>query len=254
MDSTLETFFLSNIIYPNDVKRRLNTIRSLDLKIEEKRSQLDLIKTQIKAFRGGSTAEERLLGELDEVYKELKALSQEKYDHACTAFMMYENVLRRTDNMIDELKPEEPTSKEIIQPKSRPVPVGLSNIGKVTLGYYLDNEEEKPVRSGRTRSKHKKKQPTSQKIEGKLDNLYLNETELNPGMQIDQDEEVAWPWGQNIIDDWVGWDMKEKWEYEWFHLKCVKLEQVPNEDLWFCDDCKVKYKKEIEQKYKALQK
>ena len=228
-------------------------MRSLDLKIKEKRSKFDDIKNQIKAFRGGSAGEERLIKELDEVYMELKALSQEKYDHSWTAFMMYENVLRKTDIMIDELKPEEPEPKEIIQPKSKPIPAVLSNIGKTSFLDYLD-DEVKPVKSGRTRSKHKKKYPTSQKFEGKLENLYLNEGEFNPDMQVDQDEEVAWPWGQNIIDDWVGWDMKEKWEYEWFHLKCVKLDQVPNEDLWFWDDCKVKYKKEIEQKYKALQK
>ena len=137
MESSLETFFLGNIIYPNDVKRRLNTIRSLDLKIKEKRFKFDDIKNQIKAFRGGSAGEERLIKELDEVYMELKALSQEKYDHSWTAFMMYENVLRKTDIMIDELKPEEPEPKEIIQPKSKPIPAGLLNIGKTSFLDYF---------------------------------------------------------------------------------------------------------------------
>lgn len=42
----------------------------------------------------------------------MRALSQEKYDQAETAFKMYENVLRKTDNLMDELKPEEAPTKE----------------------------------------------------------------------------------------------------------------------------------------------
>ena len=52
----------------------------------------------------------------------MKALSQEKYDLADTAFKMYENVLRKTDTLMDELKPEEISAKEIFPPKIKGVP------------------------------------------------------------------------------------------------------------------------------------
>lgn len=45
--------------------------------------------------------------------------------------------------------------------------------------------------------------------------------------------------------------MHEKCENEWFHLSCVGLTQLPPEDeLWFCQNCKDKYKKEIEKMLK----
>ena len=65
-----------------------------------------------------------------------------------------------------------------------------------------------------------------------------------------QDEDIACPCGQNKNDDWIGWDMKEKWRYEWFHLGCVNLVELPNDEFWFCDDCKRDFKEEIKQKYK----
>ena len=48
MESTIEAFFHKNIIYPNDVKRRLNTIRTLDLKLQTKREEFDDLKQKIK--------------------------------------------------------------------------------------------------------------------------------------------------------------------------------------------------------------
>lgn len=42
----------------------------------------------------------------------MRAISQEKYDQAETAFKMYENVLRKTDNLMNELKPDEAPLKE----------------------------------------------------------------------------------------------------------------------------------------------
>jgi len=48
MESTIEAFFHNNIIYPNDVKRRLNTIRTLDLKLQTKREEFDDLKQKIK--------------------------------------------------------------------------------------------------------------------------------------------------------------------------------------------------------------
>jgi len=38
----------------------------------------------------------------------MRAIQLEKYDQADTAFMMYENALRKTDKVMDEQKPEEP--------------------------------------------------------------------------------------------------------------------------------------------------
>ena len=140
MDSNLESFFLSNIIYPNDVKRRLNNIRVLDQKIQEKRSQFDELRAKIKTLKAGSSTEEQLLGVLDEVYQSIRALSQEKYDQANSAFLMYENVLRRTDKMIDEVRPEEPAPKEAVVTKIKALTVGVQNIGMFTYfngNYYL---------------------------------------------------------------------------------------------------------------------
>lgn len=48
MEASIETFFHNNIIYPNDVKRRLNTIRSLDLKLQKKKEEFDNLKQKIK--------------------------------------------------------------------------------------------------------------------------------------------------------------------------------------------------------------
>lgn len=72
MESSIETFFHNNIIFPNDVKRRLNTIGTLDKKLQEKREELDDIRGKIKGLKTagstGSTVEEHLLNELDRIY------------------------------------------------------------------------------------------------------------------------------------------------------------------------------------------
>ena len=42
----------------------------------------------------------------------MRSLQKEKLDHADTAFLMYENALRKTCKLMDELKPEEQSMKE----------------------------------------------------------------------------------------------------------------------------------------------
>jgi len=47
MESSIESFFHSNIIFPNDVKRRLNTIKTLDVKIEILKEKYLNLKAQL---------------------------------------------------------------------------------------------------------------------------------------------------------------------------------------------------------------
>jgi hypothetical protein len=176
---------------------------------------------------------------------ELKDIQKEKYDHANTAFLMYESVLRNTDKLIDEFQPDDRNVRSTYQNKLTDQIYGLDNI-------ILSEADEKPVKPSRNRSKNKKKVPASQKTDIKMEPLYPEpKVEFNPDVQMPQEENVTCPCNQNNNDDWVGCDMHDKCKYEWFHLQCVGLPQPPLEDeLWFCDYCKKDFKKEIEQKIK----
>ena len=174
----------------------------------------------------------------------MKSLAKEKCDQADTAFLMYENALRRTDKLMDELKPEDRILKD---------PAYNARLNGIRKGLEdIDIEEDKPTKSNRSRSKSKKKTAASQKTDLKMEPLQKEQVEYYPDQPMYQlEEEVTCPCGQNKDGDWVGCDMHEKCEHEWFHLKCAGLEHVPAEDeLWFCEGCHKKYKKEIEQKMK----
>lgn len=176
----------------------------------------------------------------------MKALQQEKYDHADTAFMMYENALRRTDKLMDEFIPDDVPISRTYQNKLQDSLYGIDNM-------ILDEVNEKPIKPSRNRSKNKKKVAASQKPDVKMDPLYPEaKVEYNADVQMQGVEEnITCPCNENKNDDWVGCDMHEKCDHEWFHLGCVNLTQPPpDEELWFCDGCQKKYKKEIEQKIK----
>lgn len=174
------------------------------------------------------------------------ALQKEKYDHADTAFWMYETALRKTDKMMDELQPEDHSKANSYLGKMQDTIYQLDNI-------IIGDDMDKPVKSNRNRSKNKKKQAASQKTDIKMEPLYP-EPKAEPPQDANMqgaEENITCPCNENKNDDWVGCDMHELCEHEWFHLTCVNLTQPPpDEELWFCDGCKKKYKKEIEQKLK----
>ena len=175
----------------------------------------------------------------------MRAIAQEKYDHADTAFWMYENALRKTDKIMDDLKPDDVNIKS---------EYGSSKWPGVRQAFQnLDIEEEEKQKLPRPRSKNKKKLAQSQKTEIKMEPIFKEQEAYNIQdlQQIGGDEVVTCPCGEIKNDDWVGCDMHEKWEHEWFHLRCVKLEALPpDSQLWFCDGCRKKYKSEIAQKEK----
>lgn len=133
----------------------------------------------------------------------MKSLANEKYDHADTAFLMYENALRKTDKLMDELKPDDIPLKDAYSAKLLNVRNGL---------HHLDlEEEEKPTKSSRSRNKNKKKSAAaSQKSDIKMEPLYKDKIEYLPEQALPLEEEVTCPCGQNKNDDWVGCDMHEK--------------------------------------------
>jgi hypothetical protein len=143
----------------------------------------------------------------------MKVLQQEKYDHAYTAFMMYETALRNTDKLMDEFQSEEVVGSRNAYPnKMSDVYYPLDQIG-------LDEREEKPVKSSRNRNKTRKKVAASQKTDIKMEPLYQEpKGEFLPDVQMAQDEEITCPCGQNKDGDWVGCDMHDKCKHEWFHL------------------------------------
>ena len=64
MESSIENFFHNNIIFPNDVKRRLNTIRSIDDKLEIKKEHYEQLKAQLT----GTQRDNELFNEIEQVY------------------------------------------------------------------------------------------------------------------------------------------------------------------------------------------
>lgn len=178
----------------------------------------------------------------------MKSLQQEKIDHADTAFWMYENALRKTDKMMDECAPEEFMNKGGYGNKLQDSIYQMDNL------CIQDDFSEKPVKSSRSRKQTKKKPVVaSQKQEIKMDPLIPEpKAEFTPDVVMQPgDEEITCPCGEHKNDDWVGCDMHDDCQYEWFHLSCVKLTHLPGDnELWFCDGCKAKYRKEIEIKLK----
>lgn len=115
----MESFFSENIIYANDVKRRLNTIGALDKKLQTKKTEFDELKNKIKGLKKGTpaSAENHLMDMLENIYKEMRAIQIEKYEYADTSMLMYECALRKACKNMEELKPEEPMLKESFQTK-----------------------------------------------------------------------------------------------------------------------------------------
>ncbi|CAI2377731.1 unnamed protein product [Moneuplotes crassus] len=243
MESSIESFFHNNIIFPNDVKRRLNTIKILDEKIEVLKERYERLKEQL-ASQPDST---ELFTSIELIYKQMKALQQEKYDHSVTAFQMYEHALRKADKLMDDLMPEQKQKASTFPSK---IADNLYDFEKLDINDY----EEKPVISRKGRSTAKKQsKPISSRNNIKMEPAYpeVKQEVGDVNMAAHQEDDVTCPCGEVKNDDWVGCDMHDKCAHEWFHLNCVNLTQLPPEDsLWFCDGCQKKYKKEIEAKLK----
>ena len=83
----------------------------------------------------------------------MKGLQQEKWDHARTAFLMYENALRRTDKLMDDLAPEHNLKKNAYGSKTSEPIYQMDPI--VNLNYEEKPRERK--RGASKKSKHKER-------------------------------------------------------------------------------------------------
>mmetsp|Transcript_31009 Transcript_31009/g.35412 ORF Transcript_31009/g.35412 Transcript_31009/m.35412 type:complete len:148 (-) Transcript_31009:105-548(-) len=147
----------------------------------------------------------------------MRSLAKEKLAHANTAFLMYENALRQTELLGNQLKPAKQISDAI---PSTP---------KVNLAGG-DNKSQKGSKAKKS-TKSKKPGPAI-----KSEFLYVPIIPpVDEAMSdVEEEENANCYCGENKSDDWIGCDMASKCTREWFHLKCVNMDCLPADDeLWF---------------------
>lgn len=208
--------------------RSLKTVGMLDHKIKNLREKMSKLANRITESISKEQAE-RLEQELDQYYKQMKALTVEKYDLAESAFLYYENGLREVDKTLDDFKPPNGTPSEI------------------TLGEIRELERTTKARRDRSK-KSKKKAGTKKRDKKEVVKISLEQKQESPKVVPDLQggltKETLEPAPSSYclcktdrVDNMIACDNPEC-KVEWYHFGCVGLTHLPDEHhKWYCPDC-----------------
>ncbi|CAI2375617.1 unnamed protein product [Moneuplotes crassus] len=195
METSIENFFNKNCTFPSDVKRRLNTINILDGKLEILQQKYERLKAQFAV----NPYNKEIFTSIEGIYKQMKAIQQEKYDHSVTAFMIYEQALRQTDKFMSNLNPRQITPRSVANSADNPYEYE---------NFMMQDLEEKPSKTRRSRSFTKKelKHPRSDSNTTTPPNYPEVKEEFKepyPVMSKPEENPIC-PCGEVKNDDWTG--------------------------------------------------
>lgn len=131
---------------------------------------------------------------------------------------------------------------ELVVPKwSRPTRVSMSPMPDELEGQAPIQPEasQPPVRASKRRPSKgtKSKENEKEKEEPSVSPaLKITLPPPNPDIGIDPNE-PTWCYCNRVsFGEMIGCDDPEC-KYEWFHLECVGLNEVPDDDEWYCREC-----------------